>query len=110
MDSFILDVLGGWRLPVAASLSPDEWPFFLATTGNKLDYLSISNALQTLWDDQLGGGNKWHGATSHQHGPQTMSTMGFGKNGHMMIHGIGTPQSLSLQLLPLMRLNVMMMR
>ena len=64
MDSFILDVLRGWRLLVAASLSPDEWRDVLATTGNKLDYLSISNALQTLWDDQLGGGNKWHGATS----------------------------------------------
>ena len=26
----------------------------LAATGNKLDYLSVSDALQTLWDEQLG--------------------------------------------------------
>ena len=60
MDSFILDVLRGWRLLVAASLSPEEWRDVLATTGNKLDYLSVSSALQTLWDEQLGGNGKWH--------------------------------------------------
>ena len=59
MDSFILDVLRGWRLLVAASLSPEEWRDVLATTGNKLDYLSVSSALQTLWDEQLGGSGKW---------------------------------------------------
>lgn len=58
-DSFILDVLRGWRLLVAASLTPDEWRDVLAATGNKLDYLSVSAALQTLWDDQLGGGSRW---------------------------------------------------
>ena len=35
---------------------------FLATTGNKLDYLSVSAALQTLWDEQLSGSGKWHGS------------------------------------------------
>ena len=66
MDTFILDVLRGWRLLVAASLNPDEWRDVLATTGNKLDYLNISNALQTLWDDQLGGNGRWHsGMTTH---------------------------------------------
>ena len=63
MDSFILDVLRGWRLLVAASLSPDEWRDVLATTGNKLDYLSVSAALQTLWDEQLSGSAKWHGSS-----------------------------------------------
>ena len=53
MDTFILDVLRGWRLLVAASLSQDEWRDVLATTGNKLDYLNIADALQTLWDEQL---------------------------------------------------------
>lgn len=53
MDTFILDVLRGWRLLVAASLSQEEWRDVLATTGNKLDYLNISDALQTLWDEQL---------------------------------------------------------
>ena len=48
MDTFILDVLRGWRLLVAASLSSDEWRDVLATTNNKLDYLSVSDALQTL--------------------------------------------------------------
>ncbi|CAL1159019.1 unnamed protein product [Cladocopium goreaui] len=64
MDSFILDVLRGWRLLVAASLSPEEWRDVLATTGNKLDYLSVSSALQTLWDEQLGGNGKWHSNVS----------------------------------------------
>ncbi|CAL1139358.1 unnamed protein product [Cladocopium goreaui] len=64
MDSFILDVLRGWRLLVAASLSPEEWRDVLATTGNKLDYLSVSSALQTLWGEQLGGNGKWHSNVS----------------------------------------------
>ena len=53
MDSFILDVLRGWRLLNAASLSQDEWRDVLSTTNNKLDYDTISDALQTLWDEQL---------------------------------------------------------
>ena len=61
MDSFILDVLRGWRLFVAASLNPDEWRDVLATTGNKLDYLSVSNALQTLWDNQVWSEASWTG-------------------------------------------------
>ena len=55
MDTFILDVLRGWRLLVAASLSADEWRDILASTGNKLDYHAIAEALQTLWDEQVGG-------------------------------------------------------
>ena len=65
MDNFILDVMRGWRLLVAASLSQDEWRDVLATTGNKLDYQSIADALQTLWDDQLGGAR---GSLSSNHG------------------------------------------
>lgn len=38
MDTFILDVLRGWHLLVAASLSADEWRDILASTGSKLDY------------------------------------------------------------------------
>ena len=55
MDTFMLDVLRGWRLLVAASLSADEWRDILASTGNKLDYHAIAEALQTLWDEQVGG-------------------------------------------------------
>ena len=53
VDSFILEVLRGWRLLMAASLSADEWRDVLSSTGNKLDYASIADALQTLWDEQL---------------------------------------------------------
>ena len=37
-DSFLLDVLRGWRLLQAASLSKDEWRDILSATGNKLDF------------------------------------------------------------------------
>jgi len=47
-NGFILDVMRGWRLLVAASLTSDEWRDVLATNGNKLDYQSIADALQTL--------------------------------------------------------------
>ena len=53
MDSFIINVLRGWRLLVAASLSPEEWRDILSATNGRLDYDSISDALQTLWDEQL---------------------------------------------------------
>ena len=67
MDTFILDVLRGWRLLVAASLSSEEWRDVLATTtNNKLDYLSVSDALQTLWDEQMGSG-RWASGSSQQH-------------------------------------------
>ena len=66
MDTFILDVLRGWRLLVAASLSSEEWHDVLAATNNKLDYLSASNALQTLWDEQMGSG-RWASGSSQQH-------------------------------------------
>ena len=72
MDSFILDVLRGWRLLVAASLSNDEWRDILASTGNKLDYTSIAEALQTLWDEQLGQQQLQHSKGGHSqvhHGP-----------------------------------------
>eukprot|EP00438_Fugacium_kawagutii_P003117 Skav222832 [mRNA] locus=scaffold1338:43482:51341:- [translate_table: standard] len=63
-DSFIMDVLRGWRLLVAASLSQEEWRDVLSSTGNRLDWDSVSNALQVLWDDQLvrprGGGSYAH--------------------------------------------------
>ena len=66
MDTFILDVLRGWRLLMAASLTQEEWRDILASTGNKLDYVAISEALQTLWDEQLGGasGGRFSGSPS----------------------------------------------
>ena len=54
-DSFILDVLRGWRLLQAAGLSHEEKRDILSTTKNSLDYSVISSALQGLWDDQLLG-------------------------------------------------------
>ena len=52
-NSFLLDVLRGWRLLQAAALSKDEWRDILSPTGNKLDFESGSNALQILWDEQV---------------------------------------------------------
>ena len=46
-------MLRGWRFFQAASLSKDEWRDILSATGNKLDFESVSNALQILWDEQL---------------------------------------------------------
>ena len=54
-DSFIMGVLRGWRLLQAASLNNDEKRDIPATTHNRIDYDSISHALQTLWDDQFMG-------------------------------------------------------
>ena len=54
-DSFILDVLRGWRLLQAAGLNAEEKRDTLSTTKNSLDYSVISSALQSLWDDQLLG-------------------------------------------------------
>ena len=54
-DSFIMQVLRGWRLLQAASLSAEETRDILSTTQNKLTFEAISQALQTLWDDQLLG-------------------------------------------------------
>ncbi len=59
-DSFILDVLRGWRLLQAAGLSHEEKRDILSTTKNSLDYTVISSALQGLWDDQLLGRHGGH--------------------------------------------------
>ena len=62
-DSFIMQVLRGWRLLQAASLSPEETRDILSTTQNKMSFETISQALQTLWDEQLLGHRyrPWHG-------------------------------------------------
>ena len=52
-DSFILGQLRGWRLLTSASLTSNEWRDVLGTTQGKLDYDSISNALQVLYDEQM---------------------------------------------------------
>ena len=54
-DSFILEVLRGWRLLQAAGLNAEEKRDILSTTKNSLDFAVISAALQSLWDDQLLG-------------------------------------------------------
>ena len=41
---------------MAAIVSTDEWRDLLNSTGNKLDYESIADALQTLWDEKLATG------------------------------------------------------
>ncbi|CAE7826823.1 unnamed protein product, partial [Symbiodinium sp. CCMP2456] len=64
-DSFILEVLRGWRLMQASGLTADERRDILASTKNSMDYAVISSALQNLWDDQmLGRGH--HGASQQQ--------------------------------------------
>ena len=63
-DSFILDVLRGWRLLQAASLTLEERRDVLTATSNRLDFDSVSNALQVLWDEQLSGVRR-HGHGSH---------------------------------------------
>ena len=53
MDSFILEQLRGWRLLTAAALSPEEWRSVLASTNNKLDYVSVVSALEILYDEHF---------------------------------------------------------
>eukprot|EP00438_Fugacium_kawagutii_P021819 Skav230869 [mRNA] locus=scaffold1335:307503:315465:- [translate_table: standard] len=71
-DSFIMGVLRGWRLLQAACLSPEETRDILSTTQNKLDFEAISQALQSLWDEQLlghrGPSNRvpWHQSNLHE--------------------------------------------
>ena len=57
-DSFILDVLRGWRLLQAASLTLEERRDVLSSTQNRLDFESVSQALQIMWDEQLAGVRK----------------------------------------------------
>ena len=61
-DSFILEQLRGWRLLTSASLTSEEWRDVLGTTQGKLDYASISDALQVLYDEQMLGAGRQHGA------------------------------------------------
>ena len=60
-----MKVLRGWSLLQAASPSPEEMREILSTTQNKMDFESISQALQSLWDEQLLG---------HRYQPWTSST------------------------------------
>ncbi|CAE7581414.1 Smyd3, partial [Symbiodinium sp. CCMP2456] len=54
-DSFILEVLRGWRLMQASGLNAEERRDILASTKNSMEYSVIAAALQNLWDDQLFG-------------------------------------------------------
>ena len=56
----MMQVLQGWRLLAAASLTQEQWRDILATTGNKLEYEKIADALTTLWDEQLMGYRQSH--------------------------------------------------
>ena len=51
MDSFILDILRGWRLLVAAGLTDSERRDILASTQNRTDFQSVADALRSLYDD-----------------------------------------------------------
>ncbi|CAK9114764.1 Integrase catalytic domain-containing protein [Durusdinium trenchii] len=55
-DSFVLGVLRGFRLLQAAGLNPDEKRDIISTTKGSLEFETVTQALQTLWDDQLLGG------------------------------------------------------
>ena len=52
-DSFVLGVLRGFRLLQSAGLSPDEKRDILATTKGSLEFEVVTQALQTLWDEQF---------------------------------------------------------
>ena len=69
-DSFILGQLRGWRLLTSASLTSNEWRNVLGTTQGKLDYESISNALQVLYDEQMSMATRQ--PTSLPHGVHNM--------------------------------------
>ena len=71
-DNFILDVLRGWRLLQAASLTLEERRDVLSSTGNRLDFESVSQALQIMWDEQLAGVRKASHPNSG-YGPQVFS-------------------------------------
>ena len=51
-DSLILDFLRGWRLLKGATLSKEERRDVLSSTQNNIDFVSIQEALLTLYDEQ----------------------------------------------------------
>ena len=72
-DSFIMNVLRGYRLLQAAGLSAEEKRDILAISKNSLDSEVIASALQSLWDEQLLGqrysadsGRSYHAMTALQ--------------------------------------------
>ena len=70
MDSFILEQVRGWRLLMAA-LSPEEWRSILASTGNRLDYVSVMSALEILYDEHFSRGRGQQGFGAHGQQPST---------------------------------------
>ena len=54
-DSFVLGVLRGFRLLQSAGLSADEKRDILSATKGSLEFTVITQALQTLWDEQFLG-------------------------------------------------------
>ena len=65
-DSFILEVLRGWRLMQASGLTAEERRDILASTKNSMEYSVIAAALQNLWDDQLFGRGYHAHVPNHQ--------------------------------------------
>ena len=61
-DSFVLGVLRGFRLLQSAGLSAEDKRDILASTKGSLEFSSITQALQTLWDEQFL--SRGHGSTS----------------------------------------------
>jgi hypothetical protein len=64
-DSLILDFLQGWRLLKGATLSKEERRDVLSSTSNKIDFVSIQEALLTLYDEQGYGHNSSAGVNKH---------------------------------------------
>ena len=54
-DSFVLGVLRGFRLLQSAGLTADEKRDILSATKGSLEFDTITQALQTLWDEQFLG-------------------------------------------------------
>jgi hypothetical protein len=101
LDSFILEVLRGWRLLVAASPSNEEWRDVLAATGNKLDYISISNSLRHAMMGQRAYMNNWH---------EQWDVSLTGIHGVMIgIHGLHTWLNIHGLKLPLLRKKLLLL-
>jgi hypothetical protein len=57
---------------MAAALSPEEWRSILASTGNRLDYVSVISALEILYDEHFSRGRGQQGfGGAHGQQPST---------------------------------------
>ena len=51
-EDFILELLRGWRLLDATGLDVKERQAIMASTGNRMDYTSVMNALRSQWGEE----------------------------------------------------------